>query len=339
MKVTLKDIAKATGVDVVSISYTLRNHPRAAELRSETRKKIVRAAQELGYQRNELAASIRTGSTRTVAVLGRFDQLQTADYDSAVLGGIIIEASQLNYGIKIYPVENLENSFAQILSHQIKHVISMSIEKDQREKIAELCRQHELKLIYIYEDSHEEFPAVNSANHDGALNAVKYLLDVGHRQIALICSRHDHIYKKEHHAGYLKALTDYGIKPLPELICCENDVEVIEQQISRMLKIPETARPTAFYCISDSLAMLVERVVINSGFKIPEDISVIGYGNSLLAKCAVTPLTSMEQSFGKLGKTALRVLLGNKTSIVPTANNRYLVPVQLIKRLSVAEKK
>ena len=324
---------------MVSVSYTLRNHPRAKELRPETREKIIRAARKLGYQRNELAASIRTGSIRTVAVLGRFDQIQTADYDSAVLGGIIIEASQLNYGIKIYPVENLENSFAQILSHQIKHVVSMSIEKEQREKIAEFCRQHELQLIYIYESSHGQYPAVNAANYDGAVQAVKYLLDKGHRQITLICSKHDHIYKKEHHAGYLKALADYGIEPSSELICCKNDFAITEREIAQMLRMPEHLRPTAFYCISDSWAMLVERVAINLGFKIPEDISIIGCGNSLLAKCAVAPLTSVAQPFGEIGKTALRVLLGHETNITLTSDNRYLLPVRLVNRQSVDVRK
>ncbi len=336
MKTTLKDISRLTGVDVVSVSYTLRQHPRAMELRPGTRDKIIRAARDLGYRRNELAASMRTGFTRTAAVLGRFDQIQTADYDSAVLAGILIEASRLNYGIKIYPVDNLDGSFNQILSYQIKSVISMSVDKAQRLKTAELCLEHGLDLLYIYEDSQGHFPAVNSANHDGAYMAVKHLIELGHQRIALVCAEHDHVYKKEHHAGYLECLNDFGVVASPKLVSCENSQEGTEQQIARMLELPESDRPTAFYCISDSWAMLVERSAIRLGLRIPDDISVIGCGNTLLAGCAASPLTSIAQPFGDIGRTALRVLLSHNTDIVPTSDNRYLLPSRLISRDSVA---
>jgi len=335
MKVTLNDISKKAGVDVVSVSYTLRDHPRAMELRPETREKIICAAHELGYRRNELAAAMRTGLNRTVAVIGRFEQIQNPDYDSAILGGILMEASRLDHGIKIYPESELDSSFEQILGHQIKHVISMSVEKQERSKTADLCRLHELKLVYIYEKAHGEFPTVSSANHAGAFDAVKYLASVGHQRIALICAPHQLFYPVEHHSGYLRALEDFGINADHRLICCEREYDVTSQEIDRMLRLPEKLRPTAFYCIADSWAMLVERSAVENGFKVPDDVSVIGCGNSMLAKCALAPLSSIAQQFGEIGRTALRLLLGHEADVNKTDDNRYLLPTRLIHRNSV----
>lgn len=125
MAVTIKDIAKAAQVDKAAVSLTLRNHPEAKRLRPETRERILKAARELGYQRNLLAWSTRTGIVNTIAVIGRFRKNDILSYTNQMLAGILTTCTQFGYNIKVYPDTNLEAAFEEISRKRISHVISL----------------------------------------------------------------------------------------------------------------------------------------------------------------------------------------------------------------------
>ena len=341
MTATLNDIAKLTGVDKGSISRVLRNHPRAMDLRPETRERIVEAARKLGYRRNELAATMRTGTTRTVAVISSYVRMAHASSSyNTVLSGILKEASRVDYGVKIYADDNLASCVDKIMSHQIKHVLSMSVDHQQRVETATLCRLHSLKLVFVYEDSQGEFPAVTTANRIAARDVVLHFAGLGHRRIALICGPHQFNYVNELHAGYVQGLAEAGLEQDQQLIACGEELEPRERAIEAMLRMPSSSRPTAFFCIGDLMAMWVQRAAFKNKLRVPEDVSVIGYGNSELGEAAVTPLSSVDQPYSQMGETALRVLLGLPCDDLPSpVDGCYLLPNKLITRDSVARRK
>jgi LacI family transcriptional regulator len=333
--VTLKDISKFANVDIGSVSCTLRNHSKAAELKPETRERIMQVARKLGYCRNELAAAMSTGSNRTVAVICRFETINNPDSSGTVLSGLLTEATRLDYGVKIYTDNDLKSCFRKILGHQIKYVISMSVDHWLREETADHCQKHNLKLVFIYEKSHRGFPAVTSADRESVRVAILYLAKLGHRRIALICGPHRFSYVTERHAGYLQGLAEAGIKKDNQLICCSEDLAVREKGISSMLRAPADPRVTAFFCIADTLAMIVQRTAIKNKLQVPGDVSVIGYGDSCLVEYAISPISSISQPFGMIGETAVRVLLGKTCDFTPESDGRYLLPSRLVCRESV----
>ena len=336
MAATLKDVSALANVDIGSVSCTLRNHPKALSLKPETRRRILAAARELGYRRNELAATMRTGLNRSVAVICRFDGSRITDFSNMVIAGILLEATRLNQEIKLLSDHDLADGFARMLGGQVRHVLSMSTEKDKREETAALCRKHKLKLVYIYERPHGEFPAVATDNASAAREAVRHLAGVGHRRIAMICGPHRFSYVNEHHEGYLRGLADAGLEPRDELIACGEELAPRERAIERMLHMPPESRPTAFYCIGDSLAMLVQRAAFRRGLKVPGDVSMMGYGNSELGDVALSPLTTVEQPFGLMGETALRLLLGERVDVEPMEGGHFALPTRIVVRESVA---
>ena len=91
MTPTIKDIARLAKIDPGAVSRTLRNHPKAQELRAETRERILKIAKDLGYQRNLLASSTRTGIVYTIAVIGRFFDMDLWSSEVQVIDGIIKE--------------------------------------------------------------------------------------------------------------------------------------------------------------------------------------------------------------------------------------------------------
>ncbi len=330
MPVTIHDIARLAHVDKSTVSMTLRNHPNARNLRAETRERIRKIARELGYQSNTSAVSIRTGQVNTVAVIGEFGKERMILY-SVNLAGIILEASRLNFGIKLFSDLDLKQTFAAVNANRIRHVISMSVEKKKREETAGYARKLGLDLVYIYEHPHEGYPCVTIDNVEAASQAVRHLASLGHRRIALACVPHCFHYIEERHEGYLRGLEESGLPPDPDLIFCSDDTET---HIRRLLALPARKRPSAVFAIGDNLAMLTEKTAVQVGFRLPDDLSVFGFGNDPAGKYALSSLSTIEECFELRGRIAVKMLIEKKYELSPARPGFYLVPPKLVIRES-----
>ena len=336
MAATLKDVAKLAEVDIGSVSRTLRNHPRAQKLRPETRQRILDAARKLGYRRNQFAAAMRTGVNATIAIINSGDySIGHSQSATRVLYGILDAAGASNYALKTYTDNDLPSCIEEILSSQIKHVISMSTKNGKREETAFLCRQYGLNLVFVYETGHGEFPAVASGNYEISRETVKYLAAMGHRRIALVCGEYQFWhYMTEKYNGYLAGLKESGIEPEFSLMICEAD---ITPKLHEMLDRPPETRPTAFFCIGDGMAMQVQRMAIRKGLRVPEDVSTTGFGYTDSGENALSPLTSVNEMHENLGSSAFRLLIHGKLDLPQEPDGTYRVPAELIKRESVAK--
>ena len=336
MAATLKDVAKLAEVDIGSASRTLGNHPRALKLRPETRQRILDAARKLGYRRNQFAAAMRTGVNATIAIINSGDySIGHSQSATRVLYGILDAAGASNYALKTYTDNDLPSCIEEILSSQIKHVISMSTKNGKREETAFLCRQYGLNLVFVYETGHGEFPAVASGNYEISRETVKYLAAMGHRRIALVCGEYQFWhYMTEKYNGYLAGLKESGIEPEFSLMICEAD---ITPKLHEMLDRPPETRPTAFFCIGDGMAMQVQRMAIRKGLRVPEDVSTTGFGYTDSGENALSPLTSVNEMHENLGSSAFRLLIHGKLDLPQEPDGTYRVPAELIKRESVAK--
>lgn len=336
MSVTLKDIAEVSGVDVGSVSRTLRNHPRAMTLRPETRQRIIETAEKLGYCRNELAATIRTGLNRTVAVISAFSNMELPNYSSMVISGILMEATEQDYEIKIYSDENLELCYSKIMGAQIRNIISMSIDSVKRAEEARLSEKYKLNLIYVYEKAQGPYKTVVTANKQSACDAIAYFVKMGHERIAFLSGPLDGVYDQERYKGYRQALLDAGLTENPEFAISGQTIEEWTYGITKLLGMDIKLRPTAFFCTTDSTGFLVQKIALKNSLRIPEDISVIGFGNTNACAFAFSPLTSISESYTDLGKAAMRILFNNGNNYNIDSENSYKLPGKLIIRESVS---
>lgn len=332
MTVTIHDIARLANVDKSTVSMTLRNHPNARNLRPETRERIRKIADELGYQSNASAVSIRTGQVNTIAVIGEFGRERMSMY-SYNLAGIIREASLLDFGIKLFSDSDLKQTFADINANRIRHVISMSVAQEKREETAAFARKLGLELVFTYEHPHDGYPCVTIDNAEAASQAVRHLVSLGHRRIALACVPHLFHYIEERHEGYLRGMEENGLTPDPDLIFCSEDTE---SHVRRLLALPARKRPTALFAISDNLAMLTEKTAVLAGLRLPDDLSVFGFGNHSAGIDAVSPLSTVEECFEQRGGIAVRLLIEKNCGIVPAKPGFYLVSPILVIRESTA---
>jgi LacI family transcriptional regulator len=333
MAVTLKDIAERAKIDTGAVSRTLRNHPEAQRLRPETRERIVKIAKELGYQCNPLASAVRTGTVATIAVVGKFDGGVLPFSVAQVLAGILSESVKHGYGVKIYSEDDLAKTFAEIKASLIKNVISMTIDYPEREESARLAEKYQMKLVFAHEHSVGGFPAVNVDNFYAASQAVRHLIQSGHKRIGLLCATHKFHYQRQRHKGYLHALAEAGIEPVPELISC---TEEKEEAVYKMLALPVERRPTALFGISDPLVLRAQICAVRRGLKLPEELSTFGFGNFESCELAFTPLSTVDERLSKCGEIMVKIILGKDCQIEPDDNGNYLVKPKFVFRDSVA---
>jgi LacI family transcriptional regulator len=329
---TIKDIASEAGVNKCVVSHVLHNDAYAAKVRPETRRRILDIAGKIGYRRNVLASSTRTGQVNTIAVILNFSNYQTTAPFSRIMTGIMFETSAHRQSVKVFSDEDLDDSFHQIVENRIGKVIMMSVDPDLRKRASDLADQYSLDLVYAYEHGHGNHPAVNVDNAEATSKIVHYLNENGHTRIGLLCVPHWFHYVTDRHAGYLRGMAECGLEPDPRWTSCSDD---IEHSIETMLALPVKERPTALVALSDSVAAKVEAFAIQNGLRFPRDISVVGFGDSDLAAQLPFPLTTMRESLAETGQLLVRLLMKEPIGMDPDEFNVYHTHAVLVERRSV----
>ena len=326
------DIASEAGVNKCVVSHVLHDDAYAAKVRPETRQRILAISEKLGYRRNTLASATRTGRVNTIAVILNLMKYQNMTPFNQIMAGIMLESSARRQSVKVFPEDDLEDSFHQIVESRIDKIIMISIEHDLREKAAELAEKYSLELVYAYEHGHGRFPAVNTDNAEMTSRMVHFLVEKGHTRIGLLCVPHWAHYEEERHTGYLRGMKECGLKTDSHWISCSDDTE---HAIKNMLALPKKQRPTAFVALSDGIAATVQSYALRNGLHFPKDISAIGIGDTETARQLVYPLTTMRESLQETGKLLARLVLGEKPDIRSDENNVYRTHAELIERESV----
>ncbi len=326
MAVTIKDIAREAGIDIRVVSLTLRNHPDAKVFREEVRQRVLRIANELGYQRNLLATSMRTGVVNTVAIVGNF--LEMDAFPLPGVAGIMEECARFGYNVRLYQDKDLAKTFSEIRGNCLKHILSMSIDHEERQKTAEFCSANQIKLVYLCEGPSMGYSAVGIDNFAAGFSAVRFFAEQGHRRIGLATvPERSYQYIKARNSGYLEGMKAAGISPDPDWIIEDGDDW---HCIDRVLRMETPKRPTAFFAISDSIAIRLQFRAEIMGLRVPGELAVVGFGNTNMTRLSPVPLATFEELFFERGKLAVDILLGKPHDPVKKEDHFYLVEPRLI---------
>jgi DNA-binding LacI/PurR family transcriptional regulator len=303
MAVTLKDIAKESGINVGSVSQVLNNHPKALELRPETRERIIEAANRLGYHRNELARSIVKGSSNVIAFVS--SDMGAVEYTGRIQKSVFETASKLNYSVSFYQLNatNQEEIIQKILEWKIAGII-FHTQADERIQIMKAAEKNNIK-VGIINHTADKLNCIGATSDDlqGAVEAVKHLTDLGHSRIAFVTCPGEVEYLRNRYEGYLAGMKRFAPRQEPEIIMIENNdfnSWACDKALKNIVDAPLSKRPTALFCAMDSLAMAFCRVAYMNDKNIPEDFSVVGFGDLEFAKYSVIPLTTIAQPFEEM---------------------------------------
>lgn len=306
---TIYDIAEKVGVSVATVSRVINgvNHP----IKGETRQRILEAAQELNYRPNTIAKSLAQGRTHTVALL--IPSITNNFYTQI---SEIIESKLDEEGYNIYlcntkrSIEKESRYVENLIARRVDGVIfsPTRVRPEDNEvnldNITELSRNNIAVVTFG-----SRFPNVSQIyinTYYGACEAVRYLLKLGHRQIGFIDGLTAGT-RRRRRKGYMDTLKEAGIEG--EELIISGDLEMEGGYRCALQLLQRNNPPTAVIAVNNLMAIGAIKAAKEIGIKIPEDLSVIGFDDSLLSQVIEPSLTVVKQPLAEIGKAAARLLI------------------------------
>ncbi len=331
----LKDVAKLAGVGVGTASRVINNKE---GVKSETREKVLKVIKELDYVPNTVARTLKQNSSKQIGVIisGRLNYFFTE-----VLEAIEIEASKNGYSIIIHYIESDDKKqdefgFQYMLHRKIEGLIYLGgyFDKNVTEEIAKLKIPVVAGCTVIVEGAKKDvFSSVIVNNEESTYELIKYLLGKNHKNIGVIGSNiNDYIYL-ERLKGYEKALNEYGISINLDII--ENGYYTFEGGYNACLKILKKSEDiSAIFATSDIMAIGAARALLEKGFDIPKDISLVGYDGLENSKYFFPSITTVLLPKRKIGQESVKTLIGQLNGDMNKMEHKIFETI-LIKRESV----
>ncbi|MBB6733816.1 LacI family DNA-binding transcriptional regulator [Cohnella zeiphila] len=330
-RVTLKDIAERTNYTINTVSRALKDKE---DIALETRKKIQRLAKEMGYIENSVAGSLRSGYSKTIAVI-------VGDISNPHFGIIVKEiekaARKHRYTIIVLNTEDREeleeSAIRTALSKNVDGIIICPSQRSE-DNIWFLQRTGvPFVLIGRRFKSIPEFDYVICDDEKGGYLATKYLLDTGHKRILFLNGPLHISSAEERYEGYKKALQEYGVPLDPQLVREPGLIQSETRHLIRSL-IEEGVDFTGVFAFNDVIAWETIYMLQKLGYGVPKDYSVIGFDNINARIFSPSPLTSISNSKSKMSRRALDILLKkiNESQAGKSGGYREVVDTRLVVR-------
>ena len=336
-KPSIVDVAERAGVSLATASRVMSKA--AYPVNEVTRQKVLDAAQTLGYTPNSLARSLRSHRSRLLAVLVG-DNVDP--YFAEITRGVEEIANEQGYLTIICNTErNPERELHYLRTlrdYQADGVIfaggGLNDPTHAAQVEALLTEMHERGAAAITLSQHlERIPTLQVDNFAGGHAMTARLIELGHRRVAFITGPANLGASHVRMQGYMAALVEHGLAIDPQLILAGNfDQASGERAAQSIARIAPDARPTAIFAANDETAFGVMLGLQQLGVRVPDDMSVCGFGDLPMARIVTPALTTIHIPLRQLGKLgASRLLAALRHEEIPQAET---LPVTLIERAS-----
>jgi LacI family transcriptional regulator len=302
--VTIQDVARATGVSVSTVSRVLNDK---VDVAPATYEKVRRTIEELGYTSSLAAKSMRSRRTNVIGLVIR--NLRDS-FNVQIARGVEQAIDELDYDLIIYTSKNKgRQAQAAWEQHQVSRLNGSLVDGI----IITTPTANTFSTTYplVAVDPHSQganFPAVIATNRAGALAAVEYLINLGHRRIGFIGGRPDLRSAIRRFQGYIDGLREANIPIASELIQTGDFTRKTGFSCAQqLLSLPNP--PTAIFAANDESAIGVIEAARGCGISIPDDLSVIGFDNIPEANYITPTLTTIDQTIETMGYLATKMLI------------------------------
>lgn len=325
---TLRDVAELAGVSYQTVSRVINQHPNVAK---QTRERVLSAIRQLDYRPNQAAKMLATG---------RSFMLQLIMFDirySDPLPEMIYAARKAGYTLLISelspfaPEEEIRTALVELTARMIDGLIIYTPRPFfPYSEMVRLCRG--LPFVLVGAALGVKSPSVVFDQRHGYELAIQHLLDLGHRQIAEITGRPQHIDAKLRHETIVAMLKAHGLLLGPS---AEGDFEVPSGYAATQ-KLLDSGEPfTALSVANDRMALGALRALHERGVRVPEDVSVVGFDDMGEAAYLTPPLTTVRQDLQVLAHQSIEYLVSMIQNPTIPVQQRVLYP-ELILRGSTA---
>ncbi|MBF6634857.1 MAG: LacI family DNA-binding transcriptional regulator [Planococcus sp. (in: Bacteria)] len=301
----IQQVAKQAGVSVATVSRVLNGKDKVS---TKTKLKVEEAIQYLNYEPSMLGRNLRNSESRIVLIL--IPSISNPFYFE-VIKGIENMALSQNYSILLCETdskpEKEEIYFDLVRKKMADGIISMDPAVNV-EILKELAENYAIIQCSEYGGG-IGIPYVTIDSEEASYHAVKHLIQIGHRKIALMNSDEKFLYARERRMGYERALQEHGIPLNGEYIFYTQELgfEQGQQTMKKILQLQD--RPTAVFAVSDLLAIGALKEINAAGLHVPGDMAVVGFDKIDFSNMTNPALTTVAQPMYKMGTVAARMLI------------------------------
>ena len=336
-RVTIKDIAKETGLSIAAVSYVLNDKEGVG---AETRELVMDAVERLGYVPNYTARGLASRHSHLIGICSPQTEpgsrlMFNNPYSSKLFSSIEYECRMEGYHVIISGTD-ADESFLK-LAQQRSLDGMIIIGSYSKEFYSDLKKANmPVVLVDTYQNP-ENFHEVKIDDRLGGYMATKYLIERGHRNIAFISGAlREKGVTQLRFEGYKQALDESGIPyqkglVFPGVVSFQSGVDCAGDALLQAKEI------TAMFCTADIIAMGAIKKVLDIGLKVPDDISVMGFDNLSIAEYASPSITTVGQDIELKGKAAVEIILDdiNDKTKEPQC---IVLPLQVVERQSTKQR-
>ena len=336
MAVTIKDVAALAGVSPSTVSRTCKDNP---SISRETKEKVRKAMMTLGYEPNFQASNLASQNSKTIGII----LPPTSDRETfenpfflETIRGISLFCNGRQYISTIVSGQSSEDLLSSIRTMVRSGQVDGFILLYSKEDDAIIEYLNEEGLLYVLIGKAQQFANltiyIDNDNVLAGKEATDYLYNLGHRKIAYLGSESIKFFSADRKTGYQLSMLQHDLAVEKKYMIEVNDVYLDEcKELLEMLRSED--RPTAIVVSDDILAVSLERVCIQCGLTIPDDLSIISFNDSLFARLTHPPLTSINVNSSQLGIEAASQLINHieNPNLVAT---KIIVPHSLVERES-----
>ncbi|WP_432667107.1 LacI family DNA-binding transcriptional regulator [Wukongibacter baidiensis] len=303
MSASIKDVAKLAGVSIATVSRVINKN---VYVKEETTRKVLDAIEKTGYKPNAIARSLKVKNTRSIGII--IPDISSHFFPD-VVRGIEDVANEYNYNIILCNTDldrDKEKKYFDVLvEKQVDGIVYMS--NTITEEIANKIASVGIEIVLISTD-YKDLTSVTVDNIKAAEDAVKYIISKGYRDIAFIGGEMtDPNAGLPRFNGYIKALSEAGISINKDFILEGNyRYESGYEGAKKLLSLDN--RPQAVFAASDEMAVGVIRAALEQGYRIPEELAVVGFDNVDISKMVYPPLTTISQPLYEMGCEGMKLL-------------------------------
>jgi LacI family transcriptional regulator len=304
-KVTIIDVAAEAGVSFGTVSRVINND---VHVKQETRERVLKAVQRLGFVANRQARSLAGGKSNSIGVL--VPDLGTG-YIGEIIRGIDAELSLKNLDLILYTTHRTASKEANYVANLAKGMVDgllLVLPRSPADYIGTLTLRNFPFVLIDHQGTGRDCPAVGATNWQGAYNATEYLIKLGHKRIGFITGSMDLSCSKDRLDGYRSALRTHHIPDGPELIY-EGTFFQPDGYAGTCALLDIDDPPTAIFASNDVMALGAMDAVRSHGLRVPEDVSVLGFDDIPQAVLVRPTLTTVRQPLEQMGRVATQMLL------------------------------
>ncbi len=334
---TIRDVAHRAGVSTATVSYVLND---SRPVGTETRRRVLKAAEELGYHPSVIARGLQASESR---IFGYSWCPTPADQFHPILEkfmqSIAEAAERRNYHVLTFPSRNPQDE-TQVYRDMVES-------KRVDGFILSETNQHDRRIRYLLDvsfpfvafgraDPGWDFAWVDVDGTDGVRQAVVHLLELGHRRIACLAWPQASLTGQYRLQGYLDAMSEAGLTVRPGWVLrSEHHYDRAYQATQTWLSLSPDQRPTAVVAVSDLMAIGVMNAAADAGLQVGRDLAVVGFDDAPITGYLRPSLTSLRQPIAEVGEQMVTILTDLVRGETPSSSQVLLKP-QLIVRGSTA---